>query len=65
MTAIERAYELARSGRYENFTAIKKALRRQFNVESELSGKQLATALTQLCKQARTTEQMRLERSGF
>lgn len=55
MTAIERAYELARTGNYANFTAIKKALRRDFNVDHELAGRLLATSLTRMCKEARET----------
>lgn len=53
MTAIERAYEMARTGKYLNFTQIKKALRRDFNVEQDLAGKQLAADLTRLCQAAR------------
>ena len=55
MTAIERAYQLARSGKYANFTQIKKAMRREFNVDQDLAGPLSATRLTQLCHEARRT----------
>ena len=48
--AVERAYQLAKSGEYENFTQIKKALRKEFNVERELVGRHLATDITRLCR---------------
>jgi hypothetical protein len=53
MKAVERAYQLAQSGRYANFSEIKKAMRREFNVDHELAGKQLAASLTHRCKEAR------------
>jgi hypothetical protein len=59
MTAIERAYQLAHSGKFENFTQIKKAMRREFNVDQALAGKALAASLTRLCKEARQTEKAR------
>jgi hypothetical protein len=50
---VEQAFDLARSGRYANFTSIKKALRRQFNVDRELVGRSLSEEITGLCKLAR------------
>ncbi len=52
MSAIQRAFELARTGKYENFTGVKKALRHEFHVESQLVGKQLSTDITRVCKEA-------------
>jgi len=52
MTAIERAYQLARTGNYANFTQVKKAMRREFNVDYDLAGKELAASLTRACKAA-------------
>jgi len=45
MTAIERAYQ------------IKKAMRRDFNVDHDLAGKELAASLTRACKAARSQTQ--------
>ncbi len=62
MTAIERAYQLAHTGKYANFTQIKKAMRREFNVDSDLAGKALAESLTKICKAA---QQAARERSDL
>lgn len=56
MTAIERAYEMARSGRYANFTEIKRALRGEFSVERDLYGRHLHAELTRLCRVAKMAE---------
>ncbi len=56
MNAVQRAYELAQSGDYENISQIKKALRREFHVERDLVGRQLAIDLGRVCKQARTSK---------
>jgi len=53
MSAIARAFELARTGEFENFTAVKRALRHEFHVDRELVGKQLSTDVTRVCKEAR------------
>ncbi len=50
----ERAYEMAASGRYDNFTQIKRALRREFNVDRELVGRQLSADVTKVCRAARS-----------
>lgn len=52
MNAVQRAYELARSGNYENFSQIKHALRREFYVERDLVGRELAADLGRVCKKA-------------
>jgi hypothetical protein len=49
---VEQAFDLARTGRYANFTAVKRALRRQFNVDRELVGRSLGEEITALCKLA-------------
>ena len=51
---VERAFQLAQTGAYENFTQIKKALRREFNVERELVGRSLSTDITRICREARS-----------
>ncbi len=53
LSPVERAYELARTGDFENFTQIKKALRREFNVDRELVGRSLSADLTRICRQVR------------
>jgi hypothetical protein len=53
MGPIERAYFLASTGRYENFTAVKKALRREFPVDRELVGRALSVDITRLCHERR------------
>jgi hypothetical protein len=55
MTAIERAYQMARSGNYLGFTQIKKALCHEFAVDRELQGKHLQTEITRICRAARET----------
>ena len=60
MTAIERAYQLAQTGKYANFTQIKKAMRREFNVDHDLAGKALAESLTRACKEARQAARAKL-----
>ena len=50
---VERAFQLAQSGDYENFTQVKKALRREFNVERELVGRSLSSDITRICREAR------------
>lgn len=50
---VERAFHLAQTGDYENFTQVKKALRREFNVERELVGRSLSADITRLCREAR------------
>ncbi len=53
MSAIKRAFELAHSGKYENFTQVKKALRHEFHVDRELVGRQLSVDITRICKESR------------
>ncbi len=50
---VERAFQLAQTGDFENFTQIKKALRREFNVERELVGRSLSSDITRICREAR------------
>jgi hypothetical protein len=50
---VERAFQLAQSGDYENFTQVKKALRREFNVERELVGRSLSSEITRICREMR------------
>ena len=50
---VERAFQLAQTGEYENFTQVKKALRREFNVERELVGRSLSTDITRICREVR------------
>lgn len=57
MNAVRRAYELAQSGDFENFSQIKHALRREFYVERDLVGRQLAADLSRICKEARASRQ--------
>lgn len=54
MTAnpVEMAFALAKTGKFKNFTAVKKALKRDFNVERELQGRQLAADVSRLCKES-------------
>jgi hypothetical protein len=54
-SAVERAFDLARTGQFENFTAVKRALRYEFHVERELVGRSLSAAVTAACREARTT----------
>ncbi len=54
MSAVEQAYRLAQTGDYANFTEIKRALRRKFNVERELVGKALSASVTKLCRANRS-----------
>ena len=61
MTAIERAYQLARTGNYANFTQIKKAMRREYKVDHDLEGKELAASLTRACKAARQSARTRTQ----
>jgi hypothetical protein len=51
---VERAFQLAQTGEYENFTQVKKMLRREFNVERELVGRSLSADITRICREART-----------
>lgn len=51
---VERAFQLAHTGAYENFTQVKKALRREFNVERELVGRSLSSDITRICREARS-----------
>ncbi len=51
---VERAFQLAQTGDYENFTQVKKALRREFNVERELVGRSLSSDITRICREVRT-----------
>lgn len=50
---VERAFQLAQTGDYENFTQVKKALRREFNVERELVGRSLSSEITRICREKR------------
>ncbi len=50
---VERAFQLAQTGEYENFTQVKKALRREFNVERELIGRSLSSEITRICRDVR------------
>ena len=56
VSPVERAFQLARTGDYENFTQVKKALRREFNVERELVGRSLSADITRLCRQMREAQ---------
>lgn len=49
MSAVMRAYELAKSGRFERFTQVKNALR-HVQVERALVGMHLAADITRLCR---------------
>ena len=49
----ERAYALAKSGRFANFSAVKKALKREFNVDRELVGRSLSLDITRVCHESR------------
>jgi hypothetical protein len=51
---VERAFQLAQTGDFENFTQVKKALRREFNVERELVGRSLSSDITRICREARS-----------
>jgi hypothetical protein len=53
---VERAFQLAHTGEYENFTQVKKALRREFNVERELVGRSLSSDITRLCREVRAAK---------
>lgn len=53
-TPIEMAFAMARTGRFDTFSQIKRALKRNFNVDRELQGRQLAADITRLCKAARS-----------
>jgi hypothetical protein len=55
MSPVERAFQLAQSGNYENFTQVKKALRREFNVERELIGRSLSSEITRICRGVRAS----------
>jgi hypothetical protein len=48
---IETAYKMANTGRYANFTAIKKALRGRFAVDRDLVGRALQQHLTRICQE--------------
>jgi hypothetical protein len=52
-SAIEMAFSLARTGKFENYTEVKRVLRGNFVVERELFGRQLAVEVTRVCKEAR------------
>ncbi len=56
MGPIERAYALANTGRFENFTGVKRALKREFNVDRELVGRSLSVDITRICHE-RNAEQ--------
>lgn len=56
VSPIERAFQLARTGEYENFTQVKKALRREFNVERELVGRSLSADITRICREVRAAK---------
>ena len=58
MGPIERAYALAHTGRYRNFTGVKRALKREFNVDRELVGRSLSVDITRICHE-RTAELMK------
>lgn len=51
MGPIERAYALANSGRFKNFTGVKRALRHEFNVDRELVGRSLSVDITRICRE--------------
>lgn len=53
LSPVERAFHLAQTGDYENFTQVKKALRREFNVERELVGRSLSSDITRICREKR------------
>lgn len=53
ISPVERAFQLAQTGQYENFTQVKKALRREFNVERELVGRSLSADITRICRETR------------
>jgi len=54
-TTLERAFDLARSGRYASVQEIRLALKgeRFDNVEAHLAGRSLVRQLRDLCEQAR------------
>jgi hypothetical protein len=53
---IEMAFIMARTGQFENFSQVKRALRRNFAVERELVGRQLAADVTRVCREARANK---------
>ena len=53
MGPIERAYALARTGHFDNFTGVKKAMRGEFNVDRELVGRALSLDITRICHERR------------
>jgi hypothetical protein len=57
MNPVQRAYELANSGQFDSFTQVKKAMRRECNVDQALVGRQLAIEITRLCRQSRMARQ--------
>jgi hypothetical protein len=54
--AVERAFDLAKTGHFESFTQVKNALRAEFNVARELVGRQLAADINRQCRQAKPSE---------
>jgi hypothetical protein len=58
MTLIERAYDLARTGRYTGVAQIRKQLESEgyFHVERHLDGPTIKQALRRLCDTARKEE---------
>lgn len=56
VSPVERAFQLAQTGDYENFTQVKKALRREFNVERELVGRSLSADITRICREVRAAK---------
>lgn len=53
VSAIELAFSLARTGNSRTSLRAKKALKRNFAVERELKGRQLAADITRVCREAR------------
>lgn len=55
MTTLERAYELAASGRYATVTDIKKALQAEgySDIAGQLFGPSISRALRKLCNEAK------------
>lgn len=64
LSAIERAFELAQSGEYETFTQVKKALRREFQVDRELVGRQLSADITRVCRASRAHRMSESDEDG-
>jgi hypothetical protein len=53
-TALERAFELARSGKFQNIGELKRAVSREGYVASQLEGAALGRQLTTLIRESRT-----------